>query len=192
MATIALNSGDKKKWRKTAVCVKSPWTRGTFNKGDVVSLPYHVANMNPERKEDDPGLHLSEFGPVLSKRRMVIILFKYKDIMFCVPLYSFTGRDIESRHPEVIEQYIQLINMYDDMSKFAGKGKYEPIKFRHVHRGQGLNECTTVHITGGKTVSWQEDIELVGRLTKPSYTRLMKLWRDFNDVADDEECSWPS
>lgn len=153
MATCAFNSGDKNKWRMTAVCVQSPWTRNTFNKGDVISVPYHVANMDPKRKVDDPIIRLSEVGPVLSKRRMVIVLFKFKQTMFCLPIYSFTGRGIESRNTNVVEEYVQLINVADDEAEYEGRGKYEPIQFQHVARGRPLNEFSTIHITGGKTVS---------------------------------------
>ncbi|KAK4508116.1 hypothetical protein PRZ48_001854 [Zasmidium cellare] len=190
MATIAHRDGDKRIWRKTAVCVHSPWTRLTFTKGDVLSLPYHVANLNPTIDPQDKGLTTTEFGPVLSKRRMVIVLYKFKETMFCVPLYSFTGRGIGSRKPDLVDQYIQLMDVGRDPSELKGTGAYEPLEFKHAYREDAFDDCTTVHITGGKTVSWQEDIELVGRLTERSYFQLVRIWRNLNEKADREEVDW--
>ncbi|CAK4032602.1 Hypothetical predicted protein [Lecanosticta acicola] len=78
-STPRADQNDKRrKWIKNAVCVKSPWVRNTFQKGHVISLPFHVPNMNENCDPNDKGLTINQNfdGGIFTKRRMMVVLFK--------------------------------------------------------------------------------------------------------------------
>lgn len=180
--TIAVNHRDRKEWCRNAVCVHSPWERYDFKKGDVICLPSHMPNMNPEVDPKYPELRLSEIGPVISKRRFMIVLLKFKTTMFCIPLFTFGKRGID--------EYIELIRYVAGTTDLNQSEEQERLDFIHDQPDRPWSDLSTVHITAGWTVGWKEDIQKIGRLTKTSYTRLMKLWKEHNKTANDEECFW--
>lgn len=181
----------RRKWIRNAVCKKSPWVRTTFEKGHVISLPVHVPNMHEHCNPNDRGLTINRHfeGGIFTKRRMVVILFKFAELMYCLPLYSFSGRGIASRKPEVVHEYVQLRDQ-KHQEGFEVRGKHAPIEFRHKADDRSLEPNTVIHLTGGMSVNWEEDIWKVGRVTEQGYDKLLELWHGMADAAEDEPTDW--
>jgi hypothetical protein len=62
--TNGFSGRNPREWFNNTVCVKSPFRRHHFNKGDVIALPYHVPNMNENTAETDECLRITIHGPV--------------------------------------------------------------------------------------------------------------------------------
>ncbi|RMY98262.1 hypothetical protein D0862_07681 [Hortaea werneckii] len=157
-------------------------TRQDFQKGQIIAIPFHTANTNPNvDPTTDDQLAMTIWGPVYSKRRMVIVMWIHERDMFCLPLYAFSGQGINSRGKDIIHEYVALKNAGKTHTNF---GKYPAIEV--VPKYKDLHKDTTVHITGGLRVGCNEDITRVGKLTKQGYFDLLALWKRLSNDAQQE------
>lgn len=189
-----MHTRNGKDWINTPECIKAPYASHDFNKGDVISVPFHVNNMNPNATFDDRSLRETEEGPVYTKRRMLVVLFKYEEGMLCLPLYSFGGRGIvaKARPVDYREHYVCLRDLKH--LDFVNGGKTPPVDFVHASPYDRLSRATTIHLSGAIRVHWEEYIGLVGRLTKEGYLRLLKRWKELQQKAENEPAggTWPA
>ncbi|SMR51183.1 unnamed protein product [Zymoseptoria tritici ST99CH_1E4] len=169
---------------KTPECVRTKRTVRDFKSGEVLALPFHVANMNPKLVPNHPRLQITCEGPAFSKRRMFIVLWINQIDMFCLPLYSFEGKGLAAKKDYLKADYVCLANKEAGRS-FKNVGLYKPVVFESYDR-KPLTDETTVHLTGGVTVDPREHITYVGRLTKDSHAHLLQLWQDRVDIAQDK------
>lgn len=165
-----------------AVCKISNFSRNDFRKGDIIALPFHTANTNPNADPTDGNLAQTAHGVAYSKRRMMVVLWIFQADMFCLPLYSFTGRGISSRPAPLQKEYVAMKNVGD--GAFVNHGVYPPVEVQC--RRQPMTPATSVHLVGGLRVGCVEDISMVGRLTEQSYVALVALWQALNDQAQNE------
>lgn len=167
------NKHKRQGWFENDVCITSNFHKGSFQVGDVVSVPYHVANRCPTAQ---PGIEVNQtkVGPVFSKRRMFIILWHTDEYMFGLPLYSWHQVGI-SKKTKYIKDYVSVGN-YKFKNKFHMTGYHNPIWFVHKRDDSELTSSTTCHITGAHMIAYDEDIGKVGRITEKSYHALLKLW----------------
>ncbi|PIB01055.1 hypothetical protein CB0940_00244 [Cercospora beticola] len=173
-----------KGWFDNGVCVISPYHRGTFRQGDVVSVPFHISNTNPNVDKYQKEIQITAQGPVYSKRRMFIVLFKAREAMFCLPLYSWQQVGIEKKDDGrgLIDDHVCVVN-YKDRVEFETSGKvtgpHRPLFFVHRHENSvGLTESTTCQLVGGQWISYNEDIGKVGRITESSYDQMLLAWNE--------------
>ncbi|CZT18628.1 uncharacterized protein RCC_04472 [Ramularia collo-cygni] len=189
-----MNGRNGKDWINTPECIKAPYGAHDFNKGDVISVPFHVNNMNPDAKFSDPSLRETGEGPVYTKRRMLVVLFKYKEGMHCLPLYSFGSRGMKAKLTpfDTRDHYVCLRDIKH--SDFVNEGSNAPVDFVHSNPYDQLSRETTIHLAGGIRVHWEEYIGVVGRLTKEGYLRLLKHWKVLQQVAESEPAggTWPT
>lgn len=159
----------------------SNYKRQDFALGDIISIPFHSPNQNPnvDAKNDVNFVHTIA-GPVYSKRRMVIILYIYSEHMFYLPLYTWSKRGISSRPRGVKGEYVGLKDA--TAQKYDNKGSYPPIVA--ASRKKAWHPATSIHLTGGGTVECKDDIAFYGRVEKPSYLRLRKLYKDVVEQAE--------
>ncbi|PPJ55410.1 hypothetical protein CBER1_02718 [Cercospora berteroae] len=186
-----------KGWFDNNVCVLSPYYRNTFKQGDVISVPYHIPNINPNVDVNQKELQISAQGPVFSKRRMMIVLWKGPETMFCLPLFSWQQAGIEKKDNgrDAIRNYVCVVN-YQDRKNFELSGRKtgpnNPLYFVHRHDDNpGLSDSTTCSLVGGHMVGYQEDIGKIGRITQSSYKGLRAMWDARNAVYWDEDDGWP-
>lgn len=163
---------------RNQVCKLSGYTKHDYQLGEIISIPFHTPNHNPRVNTQDPNLSYTNYGTVYSKRRMVIVLWVYEEILFCVPLYTFDKKGLKTKPKQLKPEYVSVRNASDE--EFVNQGLYPPIA---VHARRPLDVDTTVHITGGLAVMCKEDIARCGRLTKDSYTHLVNLWNHLYDAA---------
>jgi len=93
------------------VCVLSGYTKHNFQLGEIITIPLHQPDLNPHADPNDQCLAHTIQGPVYSKRRMVVVLWIYEEILFCVPLYTFGKRGISSRPHWLIPEYVSVKNV---------------------------------------------------------------------------------
>jgi hypothetical protein len=67
-------------------CKTTNYTRRHFRLGEVITVPYHTSNTNPQVAADDDRLTLTVVGPAYSKKRMMVVLFIHIQDMYCLPL----------------------------------------------------------------------------------------------------------
>ena len=160
-----------------AVCKTSGYRRQHFRNGDVISLPFHKANTNPDLEPTDDHLRITCEGPVYTKRRMLVVLWIYQRDMFCVPLYTFNHTGLQNKQG-ILEEYVSVSN-WDDRD-FENQGMYMPVVADCKRR---LDQDTTIHITGGIKVACNEDIYRCGRISQESHIHLVDLWETLRNRA---------
>ena len=165
-----------------AVCTLSGLTKADFAKGQIISVPYHTANMNPNLDATDRHLRITCDGPVYTKRRMMVVLWTYLQDMYCVPLYTWQFQGLTSRPPFLRKEYVAIKNV-GDPDQNENPGNYPAIEAQLYNP---LHKMSTVYITGGVKIACCEDIKKCGRLTESGYQQLLALWRDLSKVAQNE------
>ncbi|KXT03867.1 hypothetical protein AC578_8934 [Pseudocercospora eumusae] len=194
--------GAKVGWYNSGHCKLAIHKPKDFQPGDVIAAPYHVANLNRNLDPNSKDLVISAEGPVFSKRRMGVVLYKTVEVMIVLPLFSWTSKGIASKihswkvqgdPTNPVQDYVEVFN-YKDRQNFRMRGVHQPLHFVHKHRLGELSEHTTCHITGAVMVNWKEDISQVGRITKQSFNRLLQLRQlreGYYIKLDTSEAVWP-
>ena len=164
------------------VCKLSGLKKKHFKKGDVISIPFHTANMNPNvNPNTDKRLTFTIEGPAYSKRRMMVVMWLHSRDMFCLPLFTYSGSGLSNKQ-EHIKEYVTVKNVGD--FDFANQGVYTPIEVECKYKPMDKN--TTIHLAAGVKVGYSEDIGKVGRVNQKSYAQLLELWRDLSRDAQKE------
>ncbi|KAF2214950.1 hypothetical protein CERZMDRAFT_95326 [Cercospora zeae-maydis SCOH1-5] len=175
-------------WFENEVCVTSNFHKGSFQVGDVISAPFHVANRAPKAIPGDE-VNQTRVGPVFSKRRMFIVLWKTDEEMFCLPLFSWHQVGIQKKH-KYIKDYVCVGN-FKYQKKFRMMGVHNPIWFVHKRNDNELTSSTTCHITGGHMIAYDEDVGKVGRITGKSFEALLQLWDQRNKAYRTVQDNFP-
>ncbi|EGP88079.1 uncharacterized protein MYCGRDRAFT_92771 [Zymoseptoria tritici IPO323] len=170
-------------WIDTEDCVRSAYTKEAFTKGEIISLPFHVPNTNKDVQPNDVALTRTAEGPVYSKRRMAVVLWKHKTDMFCLPFFSFGARGITAKPVQLRDEYVEITNQGEGASHRT-EGVRKVLEAAMVNTLKTKNGV--VHITGGFRVSYQDDIAKLGRLTDESRARLTEMWIELNNTAQAE------
>jgi hypothetical protein len=166
----------------TKYCVSSNFKRQDFNLGDVISVPFHTGNTNPNLGPDDKNLTLTIVGPAYSKRRMMVVLYIYMQDLYCLPLYTFGDRGLKEKAEHLKKEYVCMANVGDQL--FVNQGPHAYVQAQMNHK---VKPNTTVHLAGGQRVGCNEDIFIGGRLTKKTYYELVEVWSKVVDVAKGEQ-----
>jgi len=165
-------------------CILLGQTKANFKKGDIICTPYHQPNLVPNPDPNDFRLTRTCEGPVYSKRRMLVVLMIYEQTMYCLPLYTWSGRGLGSRPAWLKKEYVAMKNAQHKKlypgEPFVNDGVHDEIEVicRHPVKVQ-----TTIQLTGGVKVDCCGDVNTVGRLTQTGYKRLMALWQKVNEDA---------
>lgn len=161
------------------ICRMSNYTRRNFKKGDIIALPFHESNTNPNvNPSSDDQWQMTVWGPVYSKRRMVIVLFIYQRDMLCLPLYTFNKTGLRNKGRDILHEYVSVKNVG---MPHVNQSKYPAVEVQAYKKP--MHEDSTVHLTGGMKVGCNEDITWSGRLTRNSYIHLVGLWGQLNETA---------
>ncbi|KAK3674675.1 hypothetical protein LTR78_005397 [Recurvomyces mirabilis] len=144
------------------LCRSSGWNRSNFRKGDVIAIPFHTANTNPHVDPNDPALGKTIWGPVYSKRRMVIVLWIHERDMFCLPLFTHNHTGLSGKGKHILHEYVSLKNKGD--RAHVQQGLYPPVEVDAYKRP--MDKGTAIQLTGGLRVSCNDDVTLAGRVTK--------------------------
>lgn len=163
--------GRPAQWYKTDLCVRSPYQRKSFSRGMVITLPFHVANLNDKATLEDQCLATTRHGPVYSKRRMAIVLWRHDTDMICLPLYSWNSVGI-SKQPEYLQHEFMEVTNIGNGQLYQREGCNRVLEARMV---RPLDRKSCIHASGAFRVNYQEDIALVGQLTEQSRDDLTAL-----------------
>jgi hypothetical protein len=129
--------------------------------------------MNPNVLPNEPRLTITVEGPVYSKRRMLIVLWKHKQDMVCLPLFSHEGTGLNKKQ-HIIEEYICVMNVGD--GNFQNPGRYPLVEAAMKHGA--LTPETTVHLACPTRVGYSENIAKIGQITEESHRLLVESWKD--------------
>ena len=180
-ASIATSFSQMRRAIATPVCTQSALRKSNFKRGMILSIPHHTPNMNPNVKQNDPRLRLSIEGPVYSKRRMVVVLWRHSQDMTCLPLYPFGNTGLIKKQ-NIIGEYVSVMNASD--KSFVNQGKYAPVE---VQCQRDLTPNTSLYLMGEVKVGYSEDIGYVSRVTETSFTDLCELWYNVHRNAMNEK-----
>ena len=103
------------------ICKTFPRDAKYFKLGEIISIPFHEPNSNPNLQPQDHRLRLTWKGSVFTKRRMMVVLWIYKRDMFCLPLYSFNGAGLNSKSRFIQPEYVCLKELRCDEVRQAGR-----------------------------------------------------------------------
>jgi len=139
-----------------------------------------MANMNDNvDAQADTKLVDTEYGPVYSKRRMMIVIYKHIEDMTCLPLYSFGYRGILCKPVNLGPEHVGVIDRDDQTYK--NESVYQA--FVATCRRKPLHPATACRLTGGTNVNCKEDIAQIGIINQQSYNRLEALYADRMKIA---------
>lgn len=188
--TISNENGRRPQWIKTrneegkGLCVKSPYSKNSFSKGMVITLPFHVPNTNDQVKATDTALAITEHGPVYSKRRMAIVLWRHARDMICVPLYSFNGVGIAKLPQGIKNEYIEIT----EFGKAKGYDTQGVNPVMEAKMNYPFEKLSCVHASGSFRVSYQENVAYAGSLTEDSKQILVKVVDGLIEESKRERC----
>ncbi|KAF2172227.1 hypothetical protein M409DRAFT_49951 [Zasmidium cellare ATCC 36951] len=163
----------------TCKCTKR--TIDDFKLGQIIALPFHIPNLNPKNKATYPRLALTCEGPVFSKRRLVTILLKHQNVLFCLPLYSFEGQDLACKPDKLKWEYIPVMNKGD--TKFRNPGKLQACEVETYDPKRPMKKTSCIQLTGGVKVDPVEHISFVGRMDQASYARMLAFYDRRYEIA---------
>lgn len=108
------------------VCKISNYTRRDFKPGGVIAAPLHVANTNSDVDPNDDRLTITREDPAYSKRRMMVVIFMHQHDLFCLPLYSFSGRGLKEKAQRLKEEYVSMKTV--GAEGFVNHGVHPPVE----------------------------------------------------------------
>lgn len=176
--------------------VPSGRNRDGFRMGDVFSMPYHVANMDPTLNmnggEGMRRLRRTIEGYVYTKRRMFVVLYKHQTVMICMPIGTHRGRGMLAIHPGRQYEYACLHDLQPEVGRpFVNMGSNPPIEFNKWSYSSGpLDPRTLVDLTRIVATHWDLDMRFVGRVTQAGHWRLFKLHNQLEIGGIFEGTTW--
>jgi hypothetical protein len=162
----------------TQICRRSRYTKYDFELGDIIALPYHTPNNNPNLLPTDRRLAMTCEGPVYSKRRMAIVLWVYQHDLFCIPLYTHSHNGLRNKGPNHIMEFVCIKNL--GARDFFNQGHHPPLVADCKYP---LDKDTSAHVAGAFRVACNDDITWAGRLTEDSYFDLRDTWKWVSERA---------
>ncbi|KAK5165922.1 uncharacterized protein LTR77_008846 [Saxophila tyrrhenica] len=168
-------------------CALSGKTKAHFRKGDIISTPYHQPNLVPNTDPNDVRLTHTCEGPVYSKRRMLVVLMVFEQSMYCLPLYTFSGRGLGSRPPWIRKEYVAMRNAEHDLlfphEPFVNSGLHPHVD---VVCKCPVKRETSVQLSGGIKADCCGDVFKIGRMTEDGYGLLLELWQTMSEEAESQ------
>lgn len=153
----------------------SNFSRRDFQKGEIRSASFHTANTNPHvNPETDCHWTATAVGPSYNKRRMLVVMYIFGEDMFCLPLFTRSGRGIASRPARLRKEYVAMKD-HDDTA-FKNDRLYSPVVV--CCRRKRMDAATGVILTGGRTIGCNKNIAPVSHLEQSGYTRLELLYQE--------------
>ena len=166
---------------KTDLCTLTRRTRQNFSRGDIISVPVHKTNRNPNIDLTDRNLTKTKIGGVYSKRRMVVVLWLTYDSMFCLPLHTFGKTGLQKKPNQMRKEFVCVKNEAD--GEFHNQGVHPPVEANCRHP---LEEHTVVPLGDHIEVGYRDDIAAVGEMTADGFVRLLALWEHVTAEAKQE------
>lgn len=148
------------------------WRGGEIEEGMVISAPYHTQAHHDMVDPADEYVSFTEFGPVHSKYRKLIVVGVWAEHLDCLPLYSYNGRGLENRE-SIADEYMHIRD-HADLGEGAGTARRPPLKARRDERWKGnfINSSTVVKLTERFSLPKKDKCSLEGRLTEESLARV--------------------
>lgn len=157
----------------------------------IIRIQHHETSTLIVQPEEDSSesrrITLSqENGPIYSKQRLAIILWKTFGRLICVPLYTFNGDGIGKIKSNGwgLNEYVQILEQGAPEFQRV-RGTRAPL-VANMYDGHDLDLASCVHVGGLMNVDRRGDITYMGKLNTASLTRLHNL---IDDVR--RECMLP-
>ncbi|KAK4508113.1 hypothetical protein PRZ48_001851 [Zasmidium cellare] len=163
------------------VCRRTTRTIADFKAGQIISVPYHVPNLNPSLKANHPRLALTCEGPVFSKRRILCVLYKFHQDLLCLSMFTFEGKGFGGKPEELRKEFVAVVNK--GAEKFHNPGIYQPIEVETYDPARPMKETSCIKLTGPVTVNVSEHVGFVGRMDQLSWARLAALFEQRQKLA---------
>lgn len=166
----------------TRVKRRGPWGFKTdakqkdFRKGQVIWIRYHKPSIDVLRTVGEPEISMTNIGPVYSKNRAFVILWKTWGKLICVPMFTFGGDGIQriKSNGWGFKEYVEIIHEgRTGFQKISG-AVAEPLKMK-LYNTWTLHPKACIHAGSIVTVDRQEDINFMGELTGGELDRLVTL-----------------
>jgi hypothetical protein len=172
------------------VCRMSNKTRKDWKQGDILQVPMHVEAMDPKLARDSPNLRFTDIGPVFSKRRMMVVLHVFHDIMECLPLYTNGKKGLENVPKEQKVEWVPVVNYGSERHlKMASDSTARHLSVRlwgKRKEEREVDEHSHVHFTESVKVDCAGHIWKVGQCDEPSFQKLHDLRIELNQTAREE------
>lgn len=167
----ARSQGQRGRPVKTKLCTLTTRTRQSFGRGDILAVPVHKTNRDPTADLSDKLLTQTMLGGVYSKRRMVVVLWKTQDSMFCLPLHSYSRTGLSKKPNGMKNEFVCVKNEAD--KKFHNQGLHPPVEANCKHP---LDVNTVIPLGDHVEVGYRDDIAQIGEMTGDGFVRLLALW----------------
>ncbi|KAH9839677.1 hypothetical protein Tdes44962_MAKER08020 [Teratosphaeria destructans] len=168
----ATNGSVTRKPEYNRVVRMSNLTRNDFKHGDIISIPFHEPNKNPNVVLPDDRFAMTREGPIYSERRMVFILWIYARTMFCLPHYTYGQTGLSNKEQWIKKEYASICDQGNQAH--VNQSPHPPIDV--IMGWKPMHKDSTVHLTGGLKVDCCEDITWRDRTTEGGHTLPKTLW----------------
>lgn len=166
---------------KTDLCILTRATRQTYSRGDIISVPVHKINRNPNIDLADTNLTKTRYGGVYSKRRMVVIMWINYESMFCLPLHTYSKNGLSKKPNQMRGEFVCVKNEQD--VDFNNQGVHVPVE---AVCKRPLDANTVIPLGDHVEVGYRDDIAPVGEMTRDGFIRLLALWEQVATQAKKE------
>lgn len=158
--------------------------------GQIVYAAVHTTDIESEtaaRNRD--SLRTRDGDWVFSKRRPLVVLWRYDEVFFALPVYSHqnTGIPVERKH-----EYISLGHIGSSNAEIIQQGLEKYPMLTAVTENFRFREGSSVHLPGGVKVKYGSKARVIGAIGTNDWRRLVNTWQmlagvsitDFRDYVD--------
>ncbi|KAL9083084.1 MAG: hypothetical protein Q9165_008663 [Trypethelium subeluteriae] len=142
-----------------------------FEEGAIVLVPYLEPLYNQKVLPGDADRAETQIGAAYAKHRPFILLSKSAEHFKAIPLYTYQGRGIGSKSPEVQAEHVSVARPGYLCKQ---QGPYKPLHLEPNSFWQ-VKETCVAHFTEVSTFSYSCPIKGLGYVKRGSYIQLAEL-----------------
>ncbi|OCL12334.1 hypothetical protein AOQ84DRAFT_360732 [Glonium stellatum] len=145
-----------------------------FDVGAIINAPHFEPLSDPKIAQGDPSRTESTLGPIITKKRFMIVLAKLPDHMIALPIFSHGDRGIGHKPANVRAQYMGL--KMPGNREFKNDTPYPPLEIDGAVTCN-LRDTSNVNIMYPITVGYDNRAVIHGSITIDSYAEMVETFQ---------------
>ena len=110
------------------------------------------------------------------KGRLFVVTSVHAQSLNKSPMYTYEGKGLSHKPEELKKEHVGIRPLHVAPNKYKRQNSYHPLEIESLtDDSQKLDELTVLHFTKRTTKSFDTPIRVVGRLTKESTNRMLKM-----------------
>lgn len=149
--------------------------------GQIVFAPVHTTDIVSDRSQNRDSIRHRDGYSIFSKKRPLVVLWRYDEVFFALPLYTHQGNGIpvERKH-----EYIRLGHIGTSNAEQITQWLETHPMLTVVKGGTfTFKPNSAVHLPGGVNVKYGENSVVIGAIGTDDWRRLVQIWQDLAGVS---------